>query len=168
MTARCRLVSLLAPFVVLLAACSGGGGGESPTMPRVLSTAQVEFNSFGLVNDARSDNGVDPQLELREALSEVAREHSEAMRDGGFFRHEDELGRRVGERLADAGISFQVAAENLAMVTNSPVPATWAHDRLMESAEHRPNILNPDVELIGVGVATDGSTFWLTQVFIGQ
>lgn len=167
MTARCRPVALLVPLVFFFVACSGGGGGATPTSPLVRSTAQVEFDSYGLVNDARSDNSVDPLLELREVLARIAREHSEAMRDEAFFGHRDAQGRRVGERLSEAGVSFQLAAENLAMVTNSANPAAWAHDRLMGSEEHRPNILDPHVQLIGVGVATEGSTYWITQVFIG-
>ncbi len=169
MTARRLSVALLLPAVVLVLACSGGGGGATPTSPLVLSIAQVELDSYGFVNEARSDNEVDPQLDLRQALAQIAREHSEAMRDGGFFGHRDTLGRTVAERLAGAGIAYQVVAENLALVTNSGNPAAWAHDHLMQSGEHRPNILDPRVQLIGVGVASDGSSsYWITQVFVGR
>ncbi len=154
---------------LLLAACSGGGGGTAPTAPTVApSPPQVEFDSFGLVNDARAENGVDPPLELRESIAEVARQHSEQMRTQGFFGHEDPQGRTVHDRLTEAGIAFSVVAENLARVTNHPNPAGWAHDQLMASAEHRPNILSPSVTLIGIGAARDGETYWITQVFIDQ
>ena len=166
---RLRPIAVLLPILLLAIACSGGGGGPStPTSPGALSTAQVEFDSYGLVNEARLENGVDPQLALREAIARIAREHSEAMRDESFFGHHDSQGRRVGQRLADAGISYDVAAENLAQVTNSANPARWAHDQLMASDSHRPNILNSSMELIGVGAATDGTTYWITQVFVGQ
>lgn len=164
----CRPACLLIPLVVLFAACSGGGGSATPTSPLAPSTAQLEFDSYGFVNSARSDNAVDPQLDLREAIARVAREHSEAMRDGGYFGHRDAAGQRVGERLADAGVTYRLAAENLAMVSNAANPAAWAHDRLMESAEHRPNILNPDFQLIGVGIARADDTYWITQIFVGR
>jgi uncharacterized protein YkwD len=37
----------------------------------------------------------------------------------------------------------------------------------MQSSEHRPNILNPAFQLVGVGVARDGGSYWITQVFVG-
>ena len=161
--------ALCIPAVLLLVACSGGGGTASPTSPVVsASTAQVEFDSYGLVNSAREEASVEPQLELREAIARVAREHSTAMRDEGFFGHEDGQGRQVGERLAAAGVPFDIAAENLARVTNSEDPAAWAHNQLMTSDTHRPNILNPSMELIGVGVVNEGSTYWITQIFVGR
>jgi uncharacterized protein YkwD len=90
------------------------------------------------------------------------------MRDQGFFGHQDGLGRRVGERLTAAGIRYRVVAENLAMVTNASNPAAWAHEQLMQSSEHRPNILDPSMQLIGIGVAKQGHTYWITQIFIGS
>lgn len=154
---------------LLVGACSGGGGGAAPTAPTIApSPPQVEFDSFALVNDARAENGVDPQLDLRERIAEVAREHSDQMRVQGFFAHEDPQGRTVFDRLSDAGIPYSLAAENLARVTNHPNPAEWAHGQLMASEQHRPNILNPAVSLIGVGVVREGDTYWITQIFIDQ
>jgi uncharacterized protein YkwD len=163
---KCRFVVLLS-MILIMGACTGGGS-PGPTAPGEPSPAQVELVSFDLVNGARLENGVSPQLALRVPISEVARAHSEAMRDEGFFGHEDGLGREVGDRLAAAGIPYQVVAENLAMVTNAANPAAWAHDQLMQSAEHRPNILDPSMQLIGVGVAKQGHTYWITQIFVGS
>lgn len=162
----CVRLLLVSSALPLLFACSGGGG-VSPTAPGSPSTLQVEFDSFNLVNGARNQNDIDPQLELREALAQVAREHSQRMRDLNFFSHQDPQGRTVRDRLAVAGITYRVAAENLARTTNIPDPASWAHGELMQSAEHRPNILNSDFELVGVGVARQDGTYWITQIFIG-
>ncbi len=151
----------------VLASCSTGGDRGTPTSPGNTPTvAQVEFDSFALVNVARSDNGVQPQLVYDEALAAVARSHSEQMRDLDFFGHSDDQGRTVGGRLTDAGIGFSSAGENLARTTNIANPAVWAHDQLMASDEHRPNILNEDYLRIGVGVARAGTTYWITQVFV--
>lgn len=154
-------------LLLLVVACSSGGGAGSPTAPGAPSVAQIEFDSFTLINGARTGNGIDPPLELREAVAAVARGHSRNMRQQGFFGHADPAGQTLVQRLADEGITYRVAAENLARVTNVENPAAWAHDQLMQSAEHRPNILNSDFQFVGVGVVTDGTTYWLTQVFIG-
>jgi uncharacterized protein YkwD len=126
------------------------------------------LGSFQFVNDARAENQVDPLLELREALALVAREHSRRMRDQGFFSHRDPQGRTIADRLSEAGIGYRVAGENLARTTNISNPAAWAHEQLMQSDEHRPNILSPDFELMGVGVVRDGNSYWITQVYIGD
>ena len=152
---------------MLVAACSNGGGA-TPTSPGEPGPPQVEFDSYVLINDARTDHAIDPPLELREAIAQVARDHSRQMRDRGFFGHRDPQGRTVADRLAEAGVPYRVAAENLARTANIPNPAAWAHEQLMQSAEHRPNILNPDFDLVGVGVAREGSTYWITQVFVGD
>jgi uncharacterized protein YkwD len=157
-------VGLLA--VAWLAACSSGGG-PTPTAPGEPEPALVEFDSYTLVNSARAVNSVQPPLQLREAIAAVARAHSRRMRDDAFFGHADPEGRTVADRLAEAGIPFATTAENLAMTVNIADPASWAHGQLMQSSEHRPNILNPAFQLVGVGVARDGGSYWITQVFVG-
>ena len=149
--------------VALLAAC--GGGSSSPTEPGGDPTPQIEQQSFSLLNGARSASDLN-LLGLSPPASGVARAHSAAMRDFGFFGHRDPQGRTLKERLQEAGIPHSAAAENLAMVTGASDPAQWVHDHLMASAEHREHILDSDFVLAGVGVATHGSTVWVTQIFL--
>jgi uncharacterized protein YkwD len=153
----------LVSVLILVAAC--GGGGSSPTQPADLSSFQVESQSFNLINSARSAEQIS-MLALDPLLSEVARQHSEAMRDRGFFSHVDPDGETLRDRLRLGGVTFEVAGENLAQVEGSSDPAGQAHQLLMESKSHRDNILGTDYELVGVGVAKLGSTYWITQVFL--
>lgn len=168
MPPHCQRTGLAATLVAvaLLAACSSGGG-STPTAPAEPSTAQVELDSYTLINSARASSSVQPPLELREAIAQVARAHSRQMRDQDFFGHADPQGRTVVDRLAAAGVAFASAGENLAMTVNVANPAAWAHQELMQSSEHRPNILSPNFALVGVGVARDGARYWITQVFVG-
>ncbi len=158
-------VGLLAAIAMIGVGCGGGANPDSPTTPLGTTVAEVEFESFQLVNAARSDSNVQPQLDLEETISRVAREHSEAMRDQGFFGHEGPAG-GIGARLRAAGIRFSTAGENLAKLSSVPNPAGEAHARFMASAEHRDLILDPRFQLGGVGVARSGSTYWLTQIFV--
>ncbi len=168
-TARLIYGTLIASSIaVLLAGCSGGGGdGASPTAPPAgPSVVQIEFDSYSMVNQARKQNGVQPPLEHDEVVAGVAREHSRRMRDLNFFAHHDPQGRDVGKRLNEAGISFRSAGENLARIDSSSDPAAWAHDHMMASPTHRQTILDPRFVVVGTGVATDGQSYWLTQIFV--
>jgi uncharacterized protein YkwD len=151
-------------FLLVLTACGGGSGG--PTAPDGADVFEVEQRSFALLNAARSAAGVTPAFRLDSAVAEVARRHSESMRDEGYFGHRDPQGRTLIERLAEAGIPYRAAAENLARVSGAPDPAGWAHEQLLDSAEHRGNILDDQFRLVGVGVARRGDSYWLTQIFL--
>lgn len=147
----------------LVLACGGGSGPTAPVGPAV---AEVEQRSFSLLNGARAAAGVTPAFGLDPDVARVARRHSESMRDHGFFGHRDPEGRTLEQRLAEAGISYRGAAENLARVVGAADPAAWAHEQLLASTEHRQNILNGGFELAGVGVARQGDGYWITQVFL--
>jgi uncharacterized protein YkwD len=144
-------------------ACGGSGG--NPTAPGGPTVDAVEAASFRLINEARADAGVAP-LEYDDRLAMAARRHSEDMRDQGYFSHIDPQGNGPGERIEAAGVSFHVAAENIVEVTHPLDPASLAHRTLLQSPEHRLNILGPEFEIAGVGAAQSGETWWITQLFV--
>lgn len=156
-------LSLLVVIAMLSVAC--GGGSSGPTTPVLTTVAEVEFESFQLVNAARRDGNVQPQLGLEEPITRLARRHSEAMRDQGFFGHRGPDG-DVSARLRAAGIPFSVAGENLARLSSVPNPAGEAHSQFMNSPAHRDILLDSRFRLAGVGVARSGDTYWLTQIYI--
>lgn len=149
--------------LVLVAGC--GGGGSGPTAPSS-SLVEVEHLSFTLVNQERSANQVEPMLADESALDRIAREYSERMRDESFFSHTAPDGTTLAERLAEAGIAYSYAGENLARVTNAGNPAGYAHQLLMQNPQHRGNILSSKFMELGVGVAQSGDTVWFTQIFV--
>lgn len=164
------VVLSLVACALSLVACSGGGGDapSTPTSPLAVQPASVELDSYTHLNTSREDHGVQPMLDLRERVARVAREHSEHMRDAGFMGHTDPDGLTVADRLQRAGIRFSSAAENLAQVSNAGNPAGYAHQLLMDSTVHRRNILDERFEVVGVGVASRGDSYWVTQVFISR
>ncbi len=163
----CRrpLAVLLAVAVAAVLAAGCSSGSSSPTEPGGLREAEIEAESLRLINGSRQQAGAQ-RLAIDEVVAEVARSHSRAMRDHNFFGHRDPQGNHLRDRLRAAGVSFRGAAENLALVTDRIDPAGSAHQLLMDSAEHRDNILDPRFRRAGVGVARDGDTVWLTQIFI--
>jgi len=108
-----------------------------------------------LVNLERAAAGR-PPLEIDVRLMESAQLHSEDMAAGNFVSHTGSGGSTFVQRIEAAGYTpWWRLAENVAggQPTPAAVVAAW-----MGSSGHRANILNPDLEDIGVGYAYDAAT----------
>ena len=120
-----------------------------------------EKNMLEMVNAERAKVGV-KALVWDEDRAIVGRNHSEDMFERGYFSHYSPEGKDVGDRLMDAGISYNVAGENLALAPT----LQRAHDGLINSPGHKRNILDPAFNKVGIGVI-DGGIYgkMFTQVF---
>jgi uncharacterized protein YkwD len=116
-----------------------------------------------LTNQQRVRQGLQP-LVLDEALTKIAREHSQDMVDQGFISHDQPSG-DLKTRMNRAGFQYEVARENLA----SAQTIAKAHAALLSSPIHRANILASDITRIGIGVTrcqeTCGTQLYITEVF---
>jgi uncharacterized protein YkwD len=132
--------------------------------PEVL--ARWERRILRDVNRIRDRHGLAP-LSWRKNLAAVARAHSEVMASAGFMGHVDPQGRRVGDRLREAGLAYRRVGENVASNKGLAAPARVAVEGWMNSPGHRRQILDPGFELTGVGIAVgDAGTYYFTQVFV--
>ncbi|MBI4037760.1 CvpA family protein [Candidatus Curtissbacteria bacterium] len=122
---------------------------------------EAEKRMFELVNEERAKVGV-RLLVWDESLANVGRKHSEDMFRRGYFSHYSSEGKDVGDRLAENGIGYTLAGENLALAPD----VSRAHTGLINSEGHRRNILDPTFKKLGVG-AQDGGIYgkMFTQVF---
>jgi uncharacterized protein YkwD len=162
-------IIVVATTLGLVALGCGGGGGSSPTSPSSNNgLAQIEHASYRLVNVERDAAHVDPTLGGDPELSAIARAYSEEMRDQGFFSHTSPAGRTLAQRLVEAGYRFTYAGENLARVSGAGDPASYAHTLLMDNPSHRGNILGTQFAKLGVGVAFEGRTVWITQIYASR
>ncbi|WP_143101742.1 CAP domain-containing protein [Amycolatopsis marina] len=111
-----------------------------------------------LVNYVRQRAGCD-SLRTDGRLTAAAQGHSDDMSARGYFSHTSPEGTSFADRARAAGHPSP-GAENIARGLSEPedVMRMW-----MESPGHRQNILNCELETIGVGVTTRG-WYW-TQVF---
>ena len=100
-----------------------------------------------LVNHERSSRGL-LALAWNEQLAQVARLQSRDMWRRQYFAHINPDGADPFARLHQANINYLVAGENLALAPNT----TIAHKGLMDSPEHKDNILASDYSQIGIGV----------------
>ncbi len=98
-------------------------------------------------------------LSWDDGIAAVAQAHSEDMVARGFFDHTNPDGATPFDRLADAGIVYRSAAENIAagQATGERVLASW-----LSSSGHRANIENCSLTQHGVGLF---DRHW-THVFI--
>lgn len=120
-----------------------------------------------IINGYRAENGVKP-LVLSDKLTEIACARAEEIAWSGEHSHRRPNGRTCFTILKDAGIDSGYAGENIG----------WGYDTVQDvchawknSETHLKNILDPDFDEIGIGVAADpdpdGKLCW-TQIFLGE
>ncbi len=112
---------------------------------------EAEQALLGLLNAERTSRGLAP-LAWSEPLAQAARLQSRDMWRRQYFAHVNPDGADPFARLHQAGIVYLVAGENLALAPSTPI----AHQGLMDSPEHRDNILSPEYQQVGIGVIRNG------------
>ena len=134
-------------------------------LPDKLSLApdpSAEAQMFALVNEERTNAGLKP-LVWDDRLLPVARQHSQEMFQLKYFSHQSPVTGSPFDRLKAANITYKLAGENLAYAQS----VTVAHRGLMDSPEHRANILRPDFTRMAIGVIYAGAYGRMfTQMFI--
>ena len=127
-----------------------------------VSITERERQVFDLTNAVRIRHGL-AFLSWSDKLADVARAHSVDMSLNSFFSHTNLAGLSPFDRMKNAGIRYYMAAENLAAGQKD---AAQAMNDWMNSEGHRKNILTPELEELGVGVAIspEGRLFY-TQNF---
>lgn len=138
--------------------------GQQVNVPSKATFAAMEQEIVRLVNQERISRGLSPLTENWE-ISRVARIKSQDMIDQNYFSHDSPVYGTPFKMLKDFGISYTAAAENIAsgQQTAQQVMNAW-----MTSSGHKANILNPNFNKIGVGIARKGATgsYYFTQMFI--
>ena len=136
------------------------GSGSSCT---VQENSAFEAQVFNLINAERAKKGIAP-LTRNTKLDAAALRHSKDMACNNFVDHTGSDGSSPWERMEQAGYNWTNAAENIAAGYSTPasVVAGW-----MNSSGHKANILNPNLEDIGIGYAYKNGTkyghYWTTN-----
>jgi len=110
---------------------------------------------MALANQSRAGTGA-PPLQWNGALAEAARKHCEWMVSEGQIAHryggEEDLSVRAGQ----AGAHFSLIEENVAVGATAPE----IHEAWMQSPGHRRNLLNPQVDRVGIAVIAARGVLW--------
>jgi hypothetical protein len=118
---------------------------------------QAAEELMALANQARAEQGAG-KLQWDEALTAAARDHCLRMAAEGPIAHryggEDDLSTRAGK----AGAHFDLIEENVAVGPS----AAQIHDEWMHSPGHRANLLNADVNRVGIAVVAVRGVLYAT------
>ena len=110
-------------------------------------TLRAERDLFAAVNQARRAQGL-AQLRWDESLATAARRHAEVMAERGSAQHGFAGEPSLSARVKQAGAHFSWLSEN---VIQGP-STEFIHVQFMKSPPHRANILDRDMDSIGIGV----------------
>jgi uncharacterized protein YkwD len=162
---RCWPVGIMAAVLLLL--------GATPALaadPDNLSALREQ--ALVAVNADRKEHGLEP-LELADPLNQAAQAHARDMLARDYFAHESPDGRNVQDRYREhGGPAGRVVAENLAQCTGCPAKIDAARiDALQEgwmnSPGHRENLLTPELDRFGYGIAVEDDRLVAVQTFSG-
>jgi uncharacterized protein YkwD len=125
-------------------------------------TAKQERKVVDLVNAERAQLGLVPVV-WDEPLATIARDLSEALRATSTFPDD------IAARMKKAGIASSVVVVNPA----ADMAVESAYEQLANGPAYRANMLNPDVNDVGIGIVAskrpDGTPLvYLTQIFIKE
>lgn len=123
--------------------------------------SEVELLMLDLINEERASRGIAP-LAINNALNASSEDHSAWMLGANVFNHTGSDGSSATQRIMAADYALEGrwgTAENLGWQSERGAPGIEddvrdIHQGLMESPGHRANILNPDLEDIGIGIET--------------
>ncbi len=131
---------------VLLAAQAFAGVSHAQT------ASAAERTLFQSVNRERRSAGL-PALRWDDTLASAARQHAGLMASRRSVEHTLPGEPSLASRVTQAGAHFSWLSENIVESTD----AVTAHMQFMNSPTHRANILDSDMDTVGIGVVVDRS-----------
>jgi hypothetical protein len=112
---------------------------------------------MALANQARAAAGVRP-LRWDSALAAAALKHTLRMVAEGPIAHQYPGELNVSERAGLTAAHFDLIEENVAVASTAPA----IHEGWMESKGHRENMLNPEVDSVGIAVVASRGVLYAT------
>ena len=124
---------------------------------KIPETEKLLFESANRERIARSL----PALKWDEKLAKAARKHAELMADQHLLLHQLPGEGSLVTRARDAGMGFRRITENIGMAEY----AGAFHDGWMHSPGHRANILDAEVDAVGIAVVEGGAQLFAVEDF---
>jgi uncharacterized protein YkwD len=142
------------PRLVAALTRDSDGCADVHDVPTESNEAETERATLCLLNARRAEAGLGP-LKPSRTLARAARRHSADMGARRFFAHDTPNGTPPEERIGAAGYprTGVTVGENLAWGEETAATPAEIVEGWMNSPGHRANILRPEFEEIGVGLA---------------
>lgn len=151
MTRSRKGIGILLAGVCLLGACSIAQAQQGDEKAQRI---------FELTNQDRAAQGLQP-LKWDPALAAAAEVHLDKMRDEKTLSHQYAGEPDLTVRAAQAGAHFQAIAENIAVgYSAEAIEKQWMH-----SVPHRQNILDPQMNSIGIAVVEKNGYLYAVEDF---
>jgi Cysteine-rich secretory protein family len=113
-----------------------------------------------LTNQDRAAQGLGP-LRWSPELAQAAQSHDERMVQRNDLQHQFPDEPDVPTRAGQAGAHFRAVAENIALGPNAAdIEKQWMH-----STMHRTNILDPEMNIIGIALVHHRGEVWAVEDF---
>jgi hypothetical protein len=120
----------------------------------------AEQQVMELANADRAQHGLGP-LKWDPALAQAAAQHAQIMAGQPVLSHQYDGEPDLVARAGTAGAHFRSVAENVAIGPNpQALEQEWMH-----SPPHRANILNPQMNGIGVALVQQGANYYAVEDF---
>jgi uncharacterized protein YkwD len=148
-----RTVIWMAGLVILALATFSTGQAQT-------GASLAERQLFASVNRTRQSQGL-PTFKWDDALAVAARRHAGMMAQRGAAEHVFPGEPTIPSRATKAGARFIALSENIAM--GSDVGLIEAE--FLKSPNHRANILDTDMDSVGVGIVERSGRFFAVEDF---
>ena len=128
--------------------------------PSVPGPNLAEQYLLAAANQDRAARGLQP-LRFDPILAQAARFHARQMAAHEGISHQFPGEPELSSRGASVGAHFSLITENVAEAPES----TMIHDLWMHSKGHRANLLDPNVEVVGISVVVRDHQFYAVEDF---
>jgi uncharacterized protein YkwD len=160
MGVRSRFAAFAAAQLILLAFCTSAFASADCPGDDVQPTAASASDSAMAVvcdlNQVRAQSGL-RALRWDSDLASGAQSQASDMAARHYFSHTTPEGLGVSDRIRPTGYipanAFWTLSENLGFGTNALSPPSAIVAGWLDSAPHRENVLDPDLQDVGVGIA---------------
>jgi uncharacterized protein YkwD len=129
-------------------------------IPAGATLTVAEQYLFAAANEERVNQGL-PPLRLDRVLTEASAFHAREMAEHADISHQFAGEPDLAERGATVGAHFSLISENVGEAPTSVI----IHDLWMHSPHHRANLLDPNVDSIGIAIVTRNDQLYAVEDF---
>jgi cysteine-rich secretory family protein len=159
MSTTLRRFTILTALVLLalVVTCTSHASASGSSRPQ---PGAPESQLLEAANRDRASAGLLP-LQWDVSLAAAARQHAQRMAQTNTLSHQFPGEPPVQQRATQAGARFSLIAENVAEGPS----AAHLHQQWMNSAPHRANLLDPELNAVGIAVVQSGGTLFAVEDF---